>query len=274
MVAKRTYIDHDTVESESTSGLPLMHIATIIVIAAFMWIFFGDEALCTPDMRVCYPIWALYTSFLVMLFLLSWASIVVIKYKSPQFIGDNIHGSITGREPVTAGKYYLIPLGGIDYITVADGREATVVFPHEACNRVGKNMGVQSRFFPRRLDQLDPLIQEKLVSANMPKPYLYGDINESQFNLSAKDIELMLTTKDMDKLDKLAGAVGTFKSFNPAQLHLRLRDAWEEISKLRNEREELMKQAESVVGFGVRIVNKTKKVNRVRNPLRRKDDDE
>ena len=261
-------------EESGTGGIPWKMAALIIITGIFMWVLFRDETLCTQDGRLCYQIWMLYTLILTMFYWLMNAGYIWLKYKSPQFIGNNIHGSITGREAISAGKFYLLTLGGIDWGVTADGRECTVIFPQEAYNRLGNQVGAPCRFAKVKLCQLSTLVQQKILQSGFPAPYWYGDIDESQYDIKAEDLDEILSQDQSDKLEKLTEMFGNFKKFNPAQLKIFLLDGMEQVSKLRKEREILMKEAESVVSFGVRLSDKAKHVGKVRNPFRGKDENE
>lgn len=264
-------------EEEEKSGgfMPWKIVLAVVVAGIFLWLVFGGEQICTEDGRLCYTIWQMYTFIFVLFIWIVRSGYIEMKYKSPQFVGNNIHASITARPLVSAGKFYLKRLGGIDFGVTIEGREGTVIFPHEAKNNLGSQMAVPARFSLRRLDQLDQLVQEKIRQAGFPAPYWYGDIDESHFYIDPKDLDNMLSKSDERHLNKLMETVGDLKRFNPAQLHLLLRDALENNSKLRKEREILMGSAESVVAFGARIHDKAKHIGGIRRVLpSRKDEEE
>lgn len=261
-------VDQDSrVDDEGGGTFPWRMVLLIVLMGIGLWILFGDEQLCTPDQRTCYVIWVLYTTIGTMGILILRAGYIWLKYRSPQFVGNNIHASITGRRPVSAGKWFLIKLGGIDCGVTVDGTEGTAIFPQEAYNRLGSQVAVPSRFTKRSLDQLDLIVQHKLVESGFPKPYWYGDIDETQFHMKADEIGNVLTKAQRDKLDKLTEEVGSLKKFNPAQLHLLLLDTTELVSKYKKERETLMGDAESVVAFGSRIHDKATHIKGVRGML-------
>ena len=261
--------DQDALQDEEAGvgGIPWKMAALIIITGIFMWVLFRDESLCTQDGRLCYQIWMLYTLILTMAFWLMNAGYIWLKYKSPQFIGNNIHGSITGREAVSAGKFYLLTLGGIDWGITADGRECTVIFPQEASNRLGNQLAAPCRFAKVNIKQLDTLVQQKITQSGFPAPYWYGDIDESQYDLPAEDIDDMLTSEQSDKLDKLTEKFGSLKRFNPGQLKIFLLDALEHNSKLRIERKVLMREPEEAVKWGTRLSNKAKHVDGIRGKI-------
>lgn len=269
--------NQDAMNDEDDGGmLPWKMIILSIIIGISLWLLFGNEQLCTADKRLCYTIWHLYTFIAILLLWIVRVSYIWLKYKSPQFVGNNIHGSITGRRPISAGKFYLIRLGGIDCTVTTEGREGTVVFPHESYNRLGSQVAVPARFSKRSIDQLDLIVQQKIRESGFPTPIWYGDIDESQFHIDPNDLDSILNKQDISRLKQLNEDMGNLKRFNPAQLHLLLKDAWELISKYKKERETLMGSAESVVAFGARIHDKAKHIGGIRRvlPSRKTEDDQ
>jgi len=267
--------DQDEMTNEESSGeIPWKMVALTVAIAIFMWILFRDESLCTADGRLCYQIWALYTLIITMAVWLMNAGYIWLKYKSPQFTGNNIHGSILSQPPISAGKFYLITLVAIQVGITIPGRECTIIYPQEAHNQLGNQISAPCRFTKVKITQLNTLVQQKILQANLPSPYWYGDIDEKQYDMPASDIEDILNEKQSEKLDKLTEMFGSLNRFNPGQLKIFLLDALVQVSKLRKERTILMKEAESVVAFGSRLADKAGQVKRIRNPFKGKDDDE
>lgn len=261
MVVNQDASDDD--DSGSSMGLNWKLILVFILIAGFCYISFQDDRLCSEQRGMCYYTWIVYTAFMdggIFMAQMSW---IWMKYKSAQFVGNNVHGSITYKPPVSAGDFYLLRLGGVSALNV-EGSEGTTIFPKEAYNPLGAQVAAPCRFEKRTLSQLPLAVQDKILESNFPKPFLYGDINEEDFHIDTAVKDSPLNDEELRKIQEMTGGMGSLKRMNPAMLHYYFKQECELNSKYAKERPQLLKDAESMVAFGVRLHDKARHTGRVR----------
>jgi len=252
--------DQDDEDSGSSMGFNWKLIAVMAAICIICYLSFTDDRLCSEKRGFCYYTWIVYSIVINMGIFMMQMSYIWMKYKSAQFVGNNIHGSITYKPPISAGNFYMHRLGGVGAFNI-EGREGTAIYPKEAYNPLGSQVAVPCRFEKRRINQLDLTVQEKIREADCPKPYYYGDIDETAFDLNAEDIKSPLTEEQKKKLED---KIGSLNKMNPAMLHLYLRHTNEFVSKYQTERDRLIQDPESIVKFAQRIGDAASHVGGIR----------
>lgn len=265
-------------DEEAGGGFNWTYWLPIIIAGVIFWLIFRGNLLCITNPEgilimppTCYYTWMVYTAFIGLGMSVLRFSIIGLKYMSPHFIGNNIHGSITGRAPVVMGTFCAKRLGGIDFGLIKEGNECTVLYPIEAHNQLGSQMGAACRFEKRSLSQIPFTQRQALIAGSFPHPYWYGDIDESQFRLV---MDAMIDDMTDAELKELSKRFGDFRKMNPAQLRTILKEESELCNKFEKERARLMGSADEIIDFATRVSEKAGRKRGILNRIRRKREEE